>query len=90
MMKTNLRFWLKASAVTIATLVALSGCGGGDGQPGTSSSSGPGATGPGATNISFIAFIKSLLPGDETSQPVTFSSTYTNPPEDNTGTPVPL
>ena len=86
-MKTNLRFWLKASAVTITTLVALSACGGGggNGQPGTSSGSGPGAT-----VTSFIAFIKSLPQGDETSQPVTFSSTYTAPPEDNTGTPVPV
>ena len=84
-MKTNLRFWLKASAVTITTLVALSACGGGggNGQPGYSS-------GPGATVTSFIAFIKSLPQGDETSQPVTFSSTYTAPPEDNTGTPVPV
>ena len=84
-MKTNLRFWLKASAVTITTLVALSACGGGggNGQPGTSS-------GPGATVTSFIAFIKSLPQGDERSQPVTFSSTYTAPPEDNTGTPVPV
>ena len=84
-MKTNLRFWLKASAVTITTLVALSGCGGGDGQPRTSS--GPG---PGATALSFIAFIKSLPQGDETSQPVKFSSTYAAPPENNTGTPVPV
>jgi hypothetical protein len=86
-MKTNLRFWLKASAATITTLVALSGCGSdsnsNDGQPGTSS-------GPGATGVSFIAFIQALPQGDETSQPVTFSPTYTAPPEDNTGTPVPV
>ena len=84
-MKTNLRFLLKASAVTIITLVALSACGGGggSGQPGASS-------GPGTTVTSFIAFIKSLPQGDERSQPVTFSSTYTAPPEDNTGTPVPV
>jgi hypothetical protein len=81
MMKTNLRFWLKASAATITTLVALSGCGG---------NSGNGVPGPGATVASFIAFIQALPQGDETSQPVTFSSTFTNPPEDNTGNPVPV
>jgi hypothetical protein len=86
-MKTNIRFWLKASAVTIATLVALSGCGSDSNSNGVQPVA---SSGPGATGASFIAFIQALPQGDETSQPVTVNPTYAAPPEDNTGNPAPV
>ena len=91
MMKTNTMFWLKGSAVLIATLALVVGCGGGDDDSG-SAAAGPAAApdSAAASGSSFASFIQSLARGDETSEPLTFSASFANPPEDNTGDFVPL
>lgn len=77
----------------MATLGVLSGCGG-------SSDSGSADVPPktantipdsaGSTVASFLAFVQGLTKGDETSEPLTFSTTFASPAEDVTGEPVPV
>lgn len=88
-MKTNTQYWLKGSAVLIATLALISGCGGGgDDGPAPPITAVPDSAS--VSSASFIAFIQSLAMGDETSEPLTFSASFANPPEDNSGEPAPL
>lgn len=90
-MKTNIPFWFGGSAVVIA--LTLGGCSDGGGGFFSSATPAPATAVPdsaGASGASFVAFIMGLALGDETSEPLTFSTTFPATPEDNTGDPVPL
>jgi len=74
-------FWLAAA---VASTLALSACGGGDGG---SAEAVPDTTVPasaGASVAAFMAFIQGLDPNDETSEPLTISDSFV-PPVDDAG-----
>jgi hypothetical protein len=90
-MTRTYKFSLIWCTVGITTLAVLSGCGGGSDSPDVVP---PVATtvpdSAGASGAAFAAFIQGLAQGDETSEPLTFSSTFVEPAEDVTGEPVPV
>ena len=88
-MKSNRKFWWGYAAV-VASVLALSACGGGgDGNGGGGGGGGGGNVNTvpdsaGATTASFIAFIQALALNDETSEPLVFGSSFAAPVEDLT------
>jgi len=71
--------WL---ATAVASTLALSACGGGDGG---SAEAGPDTTVPasaGASVAAFMAFIQGLDPNDESSEPLTISDSLVLPVDD--------
>ena len=93
-MKKNKLFRFGGSVALVATLVAMSGCGGG-GSGGFAAAPPPAPItavpdSAGVSGASFVAFIMGLALGDETSEPLTFSAAFVDPPEDNVGEPVVL
>lgn len=86
------RYSRMAGAVALGASVALlSACWGGSDDDDVAS--GPTITtvpdSAGASSVSFVEFIKALAVNDETSEPMTFNSTFVAPAED-TSDPVPI
>ncbi|MCY7308155.1 MAG: hypothetical protein LH632_18870 [Rhodoferax sp.] len=75
-------------AAVLATALALSACGGGGNNNVEVATSVPDSAF--ATSAAFTTFILSLVQGDESSEPLTFSAGFTAPPGDETGEPVAL
>lgn len=87
------RYSRMAGAVALGASVALlSACWGGSNDDDVASGP-PTATtvpdGAGASSVSFVNFIKALAVSDETSEPMTFNSTFVAPAED-TSDPAPI
>ena len=73
--------WLTGAAIVLAA-AALSGCWNSDRDDEVDASAVPVPDSAGASGTSFIAYIKGLAAGDETSEPKTFNATFTAPAED--------
>lgn len=90
-----------ASALALAAVLTMAGCSGGGGDDGVNNSSGsnPGGSqisadndvpeSAGASSSAFIAFLKTMMTDDETSEPMKMREGWAVPADD-TGDPEPM
>lgn len=93
-MKINQRFcWLRR-AIMGAGLLVLAACSGGGGHShhgnAGNSDSGEVPNSVGASSSAFVAFIQGLSRTDETSEPLTFKTSFMAPPADEEGEAIAL
>ena len=91
---------LSGSALTLVAMLALAGCGGGSGGGGTTNSGTGQGQGQaqianevpesaGTSSTAFIAFLKTMMTNEETSEPMKIREGWAVPADD-TGDPAPM
>ena len=90
---------LSGSALTLVAMLALAGCGGGGSGGGETTNSGTGQgqaqianevpESAGTSSSAFIAFLKTMMTDDETSEPMKIREGWAVPADD-TGDPAPM
>lgn len=90
---------LSGSALTLVAMLALAGCGGGGSGGGGTTNSGTGQgqaqianevpESAGTSSSAFIAFLKTMMTDDETSEPMKIREGWAVPADD-TGDPAPM